>query len=253
MSKVRLDGKTALVTGAAKRIGRGIALALADAGVNVVVHYRESVAEADKLHTELVARGVKSWLLKADFDDTEAPRRLISGVIAAAGSLDFLVNSASLFLPSTIANMDFTSLMRHLQVNTWSPLVLSREFTHQVGRGKIINMLDSRISGHDRSHVAYILSKQALAVLTEMMAIEFAPGITVNGVAPGLILPPPGKDSDYLDDLAKGIPLKRHGDPGDIADAVLYLLRSDFVTGQVIFVDGGRRLMEQNHGPDHNY
>lgn len=75
----------------------------------------------------------------------------------------------------------------------------------------------------------------------------------MNGVAPGLILPPPGKDSDYLDDLAKGIPLKRHGDPGDIADTVLYLLRSDFVTGQVIFVDGGRHLMEHHHGPDHNY
>ncbi len=253
MNKDRLDGKTALVTGAAKRIGRGIALALADAGVNVVVHYRESFAEADKLRAELVARGVKSWLLEADFDDAAAPGRLIADVITAAGSLDILVNSASLFLPSTIADMDFTSLMRHLQVNTWSPLVLSREFARRVGRGKIINMLDSRISGHDRSHVAYILSKQALSVLTEMMAVEFAPGITVNGVAPGLILPPPGKDGAYLDDLAKGIPLKRHGDPGDIADAVLYLLRSDFVTGQVIFVDGGRRLMEQNHGPDHNY
>jgi len=253
MSKDRLDGKTALVTGAAKRIGRGIALALADAGVNVVVHYRESVAEAEKLRTELVARGVKSWLLEADFDDAEAPGRLISDVIAAAGSLDILVNSASLFLPGTIEDMDFTGLMRHMQVNTWSPLVLSREFARRVGRGKIVNMLDSRIGGHDGSHIAYILSKQALSVLTEMMAVEFAPGITVNGVAPGLILPPPGKDSAYLDDLTKGIPLKRHGDPGDIADAVLYLLRSDFVTGQVIFVDGGRHLMEQHHGPDHNY
>lgn len=248
MSKDRLYGKTALVTGAAKRLGREIALALADAGVNVVVHYRKSVAEADKLRTELVARGVKSWLLEADFDNAEAPGRLVSDVIAAAGSLDILVNSASLFLPSTIADMDFTGLMRHLQVNTWSPLVLSREFVRQAGRGKIVNMLDSRIAGYDCSHVAYILSKQALTALTEMMAVEFAPGVTVNGVAPGLILPPPGKNSAYLDNLAKGIPLKRHGDPGDITDAVLYLLRSDFVTGQIIFVDGGRRLMEQNHG-----
>jgi NAD(P)-dependent dehydrogenase (short-subunit alcohol dehydrogenase family) len=114
-------------------------------------------------------------------------------------------------------------------------------------------MLDSRIAGLDMSHVAYILSKRALAALTEMMAVEFAPGIAVNGVAPGLILPPPGKDEAYLDELAKGLPLKRHGNPGDIADAVMYLLRSDFVTGQVIFVDGGRRLLELDRGPDHHY
>ncbi|MFA5044074.1 MAG: SDR family oxidoreductase [Kiritimatiellia bacterium] len=245
MSKDRLCGKTALVTGAAKRVGREIALALADAGVNVVVHYRKSAEEAEKLRAELVARGVKARLLKADFDDAEAPGRLISGAIAAAGSLDILVNSASLFLPGTIEDMDFAGLIRHLQINTWAPLVLSREFARRAGRGKIVNILDSRIVGHDRAHVAYILSKQALAVLTEMMAVEFAPGITVNGVAPGPILPPPGKDDGYLDDLAKNLPLKRHGNPGDIADAVLYLLGSDFVTGQVVFVDGGRRLMER--------
>lgn len=253
MTKYRLDGKTALVTGAAKRIGREIALALADAGANVVVHYRESVEEADKLHTELVARGVKSWLVKADFDDAEAPVRLISDALAAAGSLDILVNSASLFLPSTIQDMDFAGLTRLMQVNAWAPLALSREFARRVGRGKIVNLLDSRIAGFDMSHVAYILSKRALAVLTEMMAVEFAPGITVNGVAPGLILPPAGKDEAYLDELAKGLPLKRHGNPGDIADAVLYLLGSDFVTGQVIFVDGGRRLMELDRGQDHHY
>jgi hypothetical protein len=86
-----------------------------------------------------------------------------------------------------------------------------------------------------------------------MMAVEFAPGITVNGVAPGLILPPAGKDEGYLDELAKAVPLQRHGNPADISDAVLYLLRSDFVTGQVIFVDGGRRLMETDHGQDHHY
>jgi NAD(P)-dependent dehydrogenase (short-subunit alcohol dehydrogenase family) len=85
-----------------------------------------------------------------------------------------------------------------------------------------------------------------------MTAVEFAPRITVNGVAPGLILPPAGKDNSYLEDLARSIPLKRHGEPADIADAVLYLLKSDFVTGQVIFVDGGRHLMENNRGPDHH-
>ena len=181
---------------------------------NVVVHYRESAAEAQELRAELVARGAKAWLVKADFDDADAPARLISEALDAAGSLDILVNSASLFLPSTIQDMDFAGLTRMMQVNAWAPLALSREFARRVGRGKIVNLLDSRIAGFDAAHVAYILSKRALSVLTEMMALEFAPDITVNGVGPGLILPPPGKDEAYLDELAKGLPLKRHGNPG---------------------------------------
>ena len=98
--------------------------------------------------------------------------------------------------------------------------------------------------------MAYVLSKQMLATLTMMCALEFAPGFTVNGVAPGLILPPAGKDENYLDRLARSVPLRKHGGPGDIADAVLYLLKSDFVTGQIIYVDGGRHLLEDGHGPD---
>jgi pteridine reductase len=252
MKEENLHGKTALVTGAAKRIGREIALTLAGAGVNVAVHYRRSAQSAEKLRTELTAHGVRAWLVKADFDDTEAPQRLIPEVIEKAGALDILVNSASLFLPSTIQNMDFDGLMKHMRVNAWAPFVLSREFARHAKQGKIINLLDSRVVGNDRAHVAYILSKRIFALLTAMTAVEFAPQLTVNGVAPGLILPPAGKGNSYLDDLAGSIPLERHGDPADIAEAVLYLLKSDFITGQVIFVDGGRHLMEKNRGPDHN-
>jgi len=247
-----LKGMTALITGAARRIGREIAIALADVGVNVVIHYRSSAAEAERLSTDLAARGAKTWLIEADFESSEQARQLFSMALDSAGTLDILVNSASLFLPNTLNDMESSDLMRHIQVNAWAPFVLSREFARRVGRGRIVNLLDSRIVGYDWSHVAYILSKRMFATLTEMMAVEFAPGIAVNGVAPGLILPPPGKDEIYLNDLAKTLPLKRHGHPGDIADAVLYLLKSDFVTGQVLFVDGGRHLMEQDRGPNHN-
>ncbi|MBZ5497855.1 MAG: SDR family oxidoreductase [Acidobacteriia bacterium] len=253
MSTESLHGQTALVTGAAKRIGREIALALARAGVNVAVHFRHSARQAEELRTELASHGVMAWLVDADFSDIAAAQRLIPEVVEAAGSLEILVNSASLFLPSTIQNIDFADLMNQMQVNAWAPFVLSREFARHIGRGKIINLLDSRIVGDDRSHVAYILSKQVFALLMKMTAVEFAPRITVNGVAPGLILPPVGEDESYLNDLARKIPLKRHGEPADIADAVLYLLKSDFITGQVIFVDGGRHLMEPNRGPDHNH
>jgi len=245
-----LKGRTALVTGAARRIGRQIALALADAGANVVIHYRRSLAEAETLRCELAARGVTGWLVSADLERHEESGRLVADAVDAAGSLDFLVNSASLFQAGTVREMDFAGLMRHMQVNAWAPFVLSREFARRAGRGKIVNLLDSRIGGHDLSHVAYILSKHVLAEMTEIMALEFAPGFTVNGVAPGLILPPAGEDEGYMDVLAKTLPLERHGSSSDIAEAVLYLLRSDFVTGQVVYVDGGRHLKEYGLGPN---
>ena len=248
-----LRGKTALVTGATKRLGRAIVLALADEGVNVVVHYRQSVDEARSLCQELERRGVKAWQLDADFEDSGRLEQVFSQAVDLAGSLDLLVNNASLFLPSTLQDVDWAGLMRHVQINAWAPFVLAREFARQVGRGRIVNLLDSRVAGNDRRHVAYILSKYLLAVLTEMMAREFAPGVTVNGVAPGLILPPAGQEKSYLDKLAKALPLQCHGEPRDIADAVLYLLKSDFVTGQIIFVDGGQHLREPSHGPDHHH
>ncbi len=244
-----LRGQTALITGAAKRIGEQIALALAAEGVNIVIHYRRSAKEADDLRRRIMDQGVQAWSVGADFENPAEYETLISRTLSTAGSLEILINSASIFLPDSIQNIDFPSLVRHLQVNAWVPLILGREFKNRTERGKIINLLDTRISGFDPAHTAYILSKQALAVLTRMMAVDFAPRFTVNAVAPGLILPPSGKDQSYLDRLAETIPLKRHGSPGDVAEAVLYLLKSDFITGEVLFVDGGRHLMETNHGP----
>jgi len=244
-----LEGKTALITGAGKRIGHEVAVALSDEGVNIVVHYRSSADEAGELQGELRERGVKSWLANADFEKPEEYETLIERAWRIAGSLDILINSAAVFPPSTLDNVRFEDVIQSLQVNAWVPFVLSRDFARVAKRGKIINMLDSRVTSYDWAHVAYILSKHALATLTEMMAIQYAPDITVNGIAPGLILPPPGKDDSYLDHLVKTVPLKRRGDPGDVSDAIIYLLKSDFVTGQVIYVDGGRHLMEYNSGP----
>jgi pteridine reductase len=246
-----LRGKVALVTGAGKRIGRAIAIALAEEGVHIVVHGRVAgEPETAGVCEEVISRGVKSWNVSADLEKPGEYETLISRALAAAGSLDIVINNASLFRPNTLTNADFSSLMQHMQVNAWAPLVLSREFARLAHEGKIINLLDTKISGHDREHVAYILSKHALSVITTMCALEFAPNITVNAVAPGLILPPVGKDEAYLARLAQSLPLKRYGVPGDVTDAILFLLNSDFVTGQVIYVDGGRRLREGGNGPD---
>ena len=111
-----------------------------------------------------------------------------------------------------------------------------------------MNLLDSRITDYDREHAAYHLSKRMLFALTRMLALELAPRTIVNAVAPGLILPPEGKDEDYLRRMAHTVPLNRHGDAGDIEQAVLFLLRCEFVTGQVIFVDGGRHMEGRVYG-----
>ncbi len=246
----KLRGKIALITGASRRIGRTIAIALAEEGVHIVAHdRREREAETLDVCNEVVECGAKSWNIAADLEKPEEYETLIARAMKAAGALDILVNNASLFLPNTLMDVGFGDVTRHMHVNAWTPLVLSREFARLARGGKIVNLLDTRISGYDPDHVAYILSKHMLSVLTKMCAVEFAPDITVNGVAPGLILPPPGKDENYLEQLAQTVPLKRRGGPEDVAEAALYLLRNDFVTGQVIYVDGGQHLMEGSHGP----
>jgi pteridine reductase len=247
-----LAGKIALITGASRRIGHAIAMALGEEGAGIVAHDRKSLEEeTDKLCDEVAGCGAKSWKVIAELEKPEDYESLIARSIRAAGSLDILINNASIFLPNTLAEVGFGDVTRHMHVNAWAPFVLSREFSRLAGRGKIINLLDTKIVGSDREHVAYLLSKQMLAALTRMCALEFAPSITVNGVAPGLILPPEGKDEGYLHQLAQALPLKRHGAPVDITDAVLFLLKSDFVTGQIIFVDGGRHLLRgDGDGPD---
>jgi NAD(P)-dependent dehydrogenase (short-subunit alcohol dehydrogenase family) len=244
MGRVSLIGKTALITGASKRIGRETALSLADEGVNIAVHFRSSDKDACELCGELSELGVKSWTIQADFTRQEDYETLIERTLIAAGSLDILANNASEFPSDTLEDIMLDGFMSNMQVNAWAPFILCRAFKYQVGHGKIINLLDSRINGYDWNHTGYILSKHVLSVLTRMMALQYAPDITVNAVAPGLILPPPGKDESYLEKLKDTVPLKRHGDPDDIADAIVFLAKSDFITGEVIYVDGGRHLKE---------
>lgn len=243
----KLQGKTALVTGAGKRIGRALAIALAEEGVQIIAHDRKALEqETAKVCDEVNDCGARSWKVLADLEKPEEYEDLIGSAIREAGTIDFLINNASLFTPGGLGDVSFADLMKQVQVNAWAPFVLSREFARRVQSGKIINLLDTRIAGHERTHAAYLLSKKMLASLTKMCALEFAPGITVNGIAPGAILPPAGKSPGYLQDLAKDLPLKRHGGPQDIIDAVIYLLGSGFMTGQILFVDGGKHLLGED-------
>jgi len=243
-----MRGKTALITGAAKRLGRAIALSLADSGYNVIVHYRSSKIEAEKLCRELKSKNVKSWTLQADLEDQRENNNLIQRAFECSKELTLLVNNASIFPDSAINTVTLEDFNNAMFVNAWSPFVLSRSFAATVKSGAIVNVLDARVPGHDPRHIAYIFSKHMLMVMTRICAQEFAPRIRVNGVSPGLILPPAGKDFDYLEKLKDKVPLRTCGSPQDVAAAVALLATNKFITGEIIYVDGGRRALQTDTG-----
>ncbi|HQG30422.1 MAG TPA: SDR family oxidoreductase [Deltaproteobacteria bacterium] len=253
MNTEELKGKTALVTGGSHRIGEAISLCLADAGMNIVIHYPFSPDETTDLKRILDKKGTKSWTVKADFAREEEYATLIERTLEMTGSLHVLINNASIFPKGSLKDVTFKDLVENIQVNAWAPFVLIRDFARLVGCGHVVNIIDSRITSYDWSHAAYILSKYMLAKLTDMTALTLAPDITINAVGPGLILPPPGEDEKYLDALADTVPMKKHGDPEYVARAVLYLVTSEYLDGQIIFVDGGRHLKEYGGGSNPHY
>lgn len=240
------SGRRALITGGAKRLGRETALALGRGGAALAIHYHSSKASAEALCEELQGLGSKAFPLQADLSDPAAVEGLFSRAWEGLGGMDFLVNNASIFPAGRLEETDIHEVHRNLQVNAWAPFILIREFWRRLrgsgARGSVVNLLDTRLVGGDLVHAAYHLSKATLGELTSLTALEFAPELQVNGVAPGAVLPPEELDEDYLNGLIKDLPLKRRGFPKDITDATLYLLDASFVTGQVIFVDGGRHI-----------
>ncbi len=237
-----------LVTGGAKRLGRGIAVEGARRGFDVAIHYRSSAAAADRLAEEIRQIGVKSVTIRGDLADPTVPKGILETARRKLGKVSLLVNSASIFRSSGLMDFSMEELDEEIRVNAFSPLLLCREIAAQDAPGAIVNLLDSRMNSYDDTHVAYHLSKRMLYDLTRMLAIELAPQIRVNAVAPGLILPPDGADADYLETHKTENPLGRHGSVDEIARAVFYLATSPFVTGQTIFVDGGRHLNSSVYG-----
>ncbi|MAG13045.1 MAG: dehydrogenase [Spirochaetales bacterium] len=243
-----LNGKVALVTGAAKRLGRETALALAQRGASIVIHYRSSEAQAQIVYDRVRSTGVDAWIIKADLSDLGQSEDLFSVAAKSAGGIDILINSASIFPNGTLFELDEGAYIDNLKVNALAPLRLSTLFASQKNGGTIINLLDTRMLDYDKNHVPYHLSKHALFLFTRMLSVELAPDIRVNAVAPGLILPPEGKDLKYLRELSHTNPLHRWGSAKDITDAILYLIGARFVTGQILYVDGGRHIKGRVYG-----
>jgi pteridine reductase len=245
---MNLSGRTALVTGGAVRIGRAICEALALAGCNVVVHYNKSGAEAKTLVHDIIRDGVKAYAVRGDLGSSKQCVRIVSDAWRMAGGLDILVNNAAVFHKDTIMNATSDKMEAELAVNLLAPMMLSREFARRFRKagqragGRIINLLDRRIAFDDPECVPYLLSKKMLAEFTKAAAVEFAPAITVNGVAPGAVLPPAGKGNKRVRDMAGRILLQRRPEPEDVANAVVYLAGAGAITGQVLFVDGGQHL-----------
>jgi len=240
-----MEGRRALVTGGARRIGKAIALGLGNAGAEVVIHYRSSGEAAQDVVEELRAAGVVSALVQADLSEPGEAEALLPRVWHEIGPVDLLVNSASIFPAGRLEAMTLDDLTTNVRVNAWAPFTLIREMARRISAERepsVVNLLDARIAGGDPHHAAYHLSKLMLAELTRMAAVEFAPGLRVNAVAPGPVIPPEDKDEHYLEGLIADLPLGRQGSPDDIATAVIYLATASFVTGQTVFVDGGQHL-----------
>ncbi len=237
-----LNGKTALITGAAKRIGAALGLSLAAKGVHVVLHFNRAVKEAHALARTISDSGGTASLVQADLAEEGAAERIMEQALREVSRLDILINNASIFMETGFADTTGSAVQENMAINAIAPLLLSRCFSAQGHPGVIINMLDTMVMDYDKKHLPYHLSKRTLQTLTRIMAMEFAPAIRVNAVAPGLILPPAGKGLEYLEQLVSSNPLHRYGGPEDIVQAVFYLLGAEFVTGQTLFVDGGRHL-----------
>jgi len=223
-----------LVTGGAVRIGRAITEALLAEGAEVIVHFRTSEKEADTFWPNII---------QADLGDPAQCETLLERASQQFGPIDILINNAAVFHQTKLADATNELALKELQINLLAPLALIRGFARQTKTGKIINLLDRRITSHDTTCVPYMLSKKGLEELTKLAALDLAPGITVNAVAPGAILPPPKESDNPAWEYAGTIPLEKRPTPADVADAVLYLLKSDVITGQTLFIDSGQNLL----------
>ena len=242
-----MEGKTALVTGGAKRLGAAIARRLHAAGASVLIHYRDSEADAAKLEAEL--NGVRprsAAKVKAELLAPIAPRALVSAALDAFGRLDLLVNNASTFFPVALGEIEPSHWEELVGSNVRAPLFIAQQAAPELAKreGAIVNVVDIHAERPLKGYPVYSIAKAGLAALTRSLALELAPRVRVNGVSPGAIAWP---DDGQFDPAERGrilatTPLGRVGSPEDVAQAVHFLATAPYVTGQIIAIDGGRSI-----------
>jgi len=246
---ISLRGKRALVTGAGQRIGQAIALALGAEGMHVAVHYRESRDGAEHTANEIVASGGSAVTLAADLSSRAEARDLVDRALGELGGLDLVVASAASFERVALADVDDDAWDRSLGLNLASPFALVQRAVPalRITRGSAVLISCSSATVPMRNHLPYVVSKGALKHLMKTLALELAPEIRVNAVAPGTVMPPPSYDAKMRQRLARAIPLGRVGHANDVARAVVFLASSPFITGHELAVDGGRSVARSEH------
>ena len=245
-----LEDKVALVTGGAIRLGRAIALRLAHAGCDVIIHYRNSRDDADDLAEEIRALGRQAWILHADFSEGDVAEDFLRTAWDTAGWIDILVNNAANYSRQPIIDAEESDIFEQWHLNTLTPMMLAKSFAKCVGAsdilpadylGHVVNILDRAIASPDVGALPYWVSKKALEAYTLGAAKELAPRITVNAIAPGPVIAPDPIESPG--ELAGPMLLSTRCSPDDIGNAVVYLATSRCITGQVLFVDSGQHLL----------
>lgn len=238
-----LEGKAVLITGGARRVGRALVLAAAQAGADIFLHYRGSETEAETLRDELAGSGHRAFLLKADLSDPQQSIDLIERALRQA-ELFALVNNAAVFDDANWERTDLEAWNRSIMVNLTAPFLLSQAFArslHQQADGRIINMLDWRALRPGSDHLAYTISKAGLAALTVSLAVALAPRITVNGLALGAVLQP---DTGAPKGILDKIPARRWASLDEVGQALIFLLDGPaYITGEILHIDGGRHLV----------
>jgi NAD(P)-dependent dehydrogenase (short-subunit alcohol dehydrogenase family) len=248
--------RTVLITGAAKRLGREIALALARSGWRVAVHYRDSLEEARQTVVDCAALTPGAASFRANLGNEVAVRKLLPTVVEAFGQVDAVVNSASTFEHDTASSFSFTAMEKHMRSNTGAAILLSQALHEHItqrnaasatdtsaAHGAVINMLDQKLWNQNPDFFSYTLSKAALEAATTMLALALSPLVRVVGVAPGLTLTSHLLSTEKFAALHKLAPLGRSSTPHDVASAVLFALQNQSITGTTLLVDGGQHLM----------
>jgi NAD(P)-dependent dehydrogenase (short-subunit alcohol dehydrogenase family) len=242
-----LKGKTILITGAARRVGRLLALGCARAGADLILHHAHSDEEAKQVRDEIQSLGRNAHILASDFGTPDSVSRLISQANEFS-PLYALVNSAAIFEPLSFNSTTLADWQHHMNINLTAPFLLSQEFSRHAHEGRIVNILDWRAMRPGADHFPYTVSKAALAAMTKSLAVALAPRITVNGLALGAILPPadtnPAGNPSAGEGIIEHIPARRWSEAGEAGDALIFLLTGPaYITGEIIHVDGGRHLV----------
>lgn len=243
---MEINGRNALVTGAGHRVGKALALGLAKAGANVFVHYNSSAGPAQEVQREIRQLGRRAAIGAMDLAEPDRADRLIETAGDAIGEISILVNSASGFASDTLADVTLDDLRRSHDVTLAAPVLLTQAFAAALGddnEGAVLNVTDVRTMNPYKKHFSYVLAKGGVDTFTRAAALALAPHIRVNAVALGVILPPPGEGDEYAAELADSLPLQRVGGTGPVVAAALSLISNDFVTGEIVRLDGGGHLV----------